>query len=171
MTDTGSEPATGAGAWFDRYLGLWLALCAVLLVAGWLLPAMTLQQLIILSDEVSILGAIVRLAEVGDYALFAIVFVFTVAFPVAKLVVALLVWRRLHRPAPNLRRMLDWVEAFGRWSMLDVFVIALFVVVIKISALSDVTVHVGLYVFAAAVGLSIVVIRRITRLAAPPPKA
>ena len=79
--------------------------------------------------------------------------------------VALLVWRRLAAPDDDLHRLLGWVETFGRWSMLDVFVIALFVVVVKISAFSDVEIHLGLYVFAAAVLLSIVVVRRVVDMA------
>jgi len=153
---------TGA---IDRHIGWWLLASAVSLVAGWLLPVMTLRQLFVLRDEVSILGAIGRLFEGGEYGLFVIVFLFTVLFPVFKLAVALLVWRRLAVPDDDLHRLLGWVEAFGRWSMLDVFVIALFVVVVKISAFSDVDIHIGLYVFAAAVLLSIVVVRRVVDMA------
>ncbi len=149
----------------DRHIGWWLLTSAGMLVAGWLLPVMTLRQLFVLRDEVSILGAIGRLLDGGEYVLFVIVFLFTVLFPVLKLAVAALVWHRLATPHDGLDRLLGWVEAFGRWSMLDVFVIALFVVVVKISAFSDVEIHAGLYVFAAAVLLSIVVVRRVVALA------
>lgn len=167
MHQSASGPAANRfAARFDRHLGTWLLIAGLLLAAGWVLPAMTLRQLIVLSDEVSIMGAILRLLDGGEFALFALVFTFTVVVPSAKLAIAFLVWRRLAAPRPHLERLLGWVEAFGRWSMLDVFVIALFVVVVKISAFSDVTIHAGLYVFAAAVGLSIVVVRRIARQAA-----
>lgn len=144
----------------DRHLGLWLAAAAFLLIAGWLLPAMTLRQLLIFSDEVSILGAIWRLFAEGEYGLFVLVFAFTVIFPAAKLTVAGLAWRR-RGTDETARRWLAWAERFGHWSMLDVFVIALFVVVVKLSAVSDVTIHAGLYVFALAALLSIVVVRRV----------
>lgn len=150
---------------FDRHHGLWLLVSAALLVAGWLLPVMTVEQLFILSDQVSILSAIILLYEEGEYGLFGIVFLFTVIFPVAKLALAFLLWRRLRKPSPRLARLVGRVEAVGRWSMLDVFVVALFVVVVRLSSLSDVTIHAGLYVFAAAVTLSIIVVRRVAVLA------
>lgn len=49
--------------------------------------------------------------------------------------------------------------------MLDVFVVALVVVVIKLSLISDVSVHVGVYVFAAAVLLSMPAVRRVAVMA------
>jgi paraquat-inducible protein A len=49
--------------------------------------------------------------------------------------------------------------------MLDVFVVALIVVIVKISLISDVTIHAGLYIFCAAVVLSMLAVWRITRLA------
>ncbi len=47
------------------------------------------------------------------------------------------------------------MEAAGRWSMLDVFVVALIVV----------GVHAGVYVFTAAIVLSLLVVQRMTALA------
>jgi len=154
------------GPLIDHHLGLCLLFTAGLLVAGWLMPVMTLRQFVIFTDEVSILGAIVRLFAEGDYALFAIVALFTIAFPVAKLALAALVWWRREKKGPALTRLLARVEMAARWSMLDVFATALFVVVIKISAFSDVTLHAGLYVFIAAVVLSILVVRRVLKAAA-----
>ena len=66
---------------------------------------------------------------------------------------------------PRVRRTLGWVETIGRWSMLDVFVVAILVVVIKLSMVSDVEVHTGLYVFVLAVVVSMVAVRRIATLA------
>ena len=57
--------------------------------------------------------------------------------------------------------------------MLDVFVVALTVVAIEVSLIDEVTVHPGIYVFTAAIVLSLLVVQRMTalarRLAAPPP--
>jgi hypothetical protein len=39
------------------------------------------------------------------------------------------------------------MEAAGRWSMLDVFVVALIVVGVRTSLIDDVSVHAGVYVF------------------------
>ncbi len=146
---------------FDPRLGWWLIATAVLLVAGWLLPVMTVKTLVVFSDQVSILDGTFRLLESGDVVLFVIVFLFTILFPAVKLLIAAAVLHTIDRQGGRLHRLLGWIEALGRWSMLDVFVAALLVVVIKLSMVSDVVIHAGLYVFAAAVTLSIVVVRRV----------
>ncbi len=149
----------------DRLLGLLLLASAMALLAGWLLPVMTVRTLLVFYDEVSILTGAYRLLESGDIALFLLIVLFTVVLPVGKLVFAWLAWAYLRVDDPRVRRTLAWVEAVGRWSMLDVFVMAILVVVIKLSLISDVEIHAGLYVFAAAVILSMIAVRRIAALA------
>ena len=58
-----------------------------------------------------------------------------------------------------------WIETLGKWSMLDVFVVALSVVAIQMSLVSDVEILPGIYLFTAAVALSIVAVGRIASLA------
>lgn len=159
----GSLAAESRGA--DRLLGLLLLAAALALLAGWLLPVMTVRTLLVFYDEVSILTGAMRLLESGDYALFVLIVLFTVVLPVGKLVVAWLTWAWLSVDDLRVRRLLGWIEAIGRWSMLDVFVAAMLVVVIKLSLISDVVIHAGLYVFIAAVILSMVAVRRIATLA------
>jgi paraquat-inducible protein A len=149
----------------DRLLGLLLVVSAALLVAGWFMPVMTVRTLMIFYDEVSIVEGILRLIDSGDYLLTAIILVFTIVFPVGKLILAFIVWWRLDRANDKLGRALHWVDLFSKWSMLDVFVVALIVVIVKISLISDVTIHAGLYIFCAAVVLSMLAVWRITRLA------
>lgn len=146
------------------------------------MPVMTVRTLLVFYDEVSIIEGALRLIESGDYLLVAIILTFTIVFPVCKLGLAFLVWRRLDFQAPTdgaraesgqdeglqqgeLGRALRWVELFSKWSMLDVFVVALVVVIVKMSLVSDVTIHAGLYVFCVAVMLSMFAVWRITHLA------
>ncbi|MGF1595022.1 MAG: paraquat-inducible protein A [Kiloniellaceae bacterium] len=149
----------------DRLLGLLLLAAAAALAAGWMLPVMTVRTMFFFYDEVSILTGMLRLLDSGDHALFAVILLFTVVLPVAKLAVAWFAWSHLRVDDPRVRRLLGWIEAVGRWSMLDVFVAAMVVVVIKLSLVSDVEVHAGLYVFIAAVVLSMLAVRRIAALA------
>jgi len=159
----GTLAADSRGA--DRFLGLLLLAAAVALLAGWLLPVMTVRTLLVFYDEVSILTGAIRLLESGDYAIFLLILLFTVVLPVGKLVFAWLAWAHLRVEDPRVRRLLRWIEAIGRWSMLDVFVAAMLVVVIKLSLISDVEIHAGLYVFIVAVVLSMIAVRRIAVLA------
>lgn len=150
---------------FDRFLGVFLGLTAVLLLAGWTLPLMTVETLFIFDDQITIIGALVRLLENGERALFVLVGLFTVVIPTVKLAMALLVWWRVGRGDPWLARYSGLMERAGKWSMLDVFVVAIIVVIIKVSLVSDVTLHAGLYIFCTAVLASMLVVARITTLA------
>ena len=158
-----SLAATARGA--DRYLGPVLAGAGALLIAGWTLPIMTIRQLFILAERISILDGVAVLWRTGEVLLFLIVFVFTIAFPAVKTTAALLLWYGADVQGHRVHRSLDWLELLGRWSMLDVFVVALTIVAIEISLISDVTTHAGLYVFTAAVVLSMLAVRRLLVLA------
>jgi paraquat-inducible protein A len=149
----------------DRLLGLALAAAVVLLAAGWVLPLMTVSKLLVLYDEVSILSGAARLWAGGYYVLFAVIVVFSVVFPAAKISLAGFMWLRLDLGRQGLPKALDIIDGLGRWSMLDVFVVALTVVAVEVSLVSDVAIHPGLYCFAGAVVISMATVRRMTRLA------
>ncbi|MFQ6016997.1 MAG: paraquat-inducible protein A [Kiloniellaceae bacterium] len=153
--------ATGA----DRFLGLFFLAVGGLLVAGWTVPIMTIRKLIFFAERISILEGAATLWSSGDYFLFLVVFVFSVVFPALKTVLALLLWYGADAQGRGLKRALARLEALGRWSMLDVFVAALIVVAVQVSLISEVTAHPGLYVFTAAVVLSLLGVRRLTVLA------
>ena len=149
----------------DRWLG-WLAVGVVgLLVAGWTLPIMTVERFLFLSREISILQGVAELWVEGQTFLAVVIGLFSIVLPAVKLGLAVLLWYRADAGNPALRRRLGWLEAAGRWSMLDVFVVALSVVAIQISLIDEVTVHPGVYVFTGAIVLSLVVVQRMTVLA------
>ena len=149
----------------DRFLGLLIMVSGGLLVLGWTLPIMTVETLFFLTEPISILDGCRTLWVEGEYFLFAIIALFSIVFPLLKLGLALNLWLRGDATGARLKRHLGWVEQAGRWSMLDVFVVALTVVAIEVSLISDVALHAGLYVFSAAILLSMIVVRRITALA------
>ena len=156
-----SESVEGA----DRLLGLVILVAAVLLVLGWTLPIMTVERLLFLTEKVSIIEGCLQLWAAGHYFLFVVVALFSIVFPLVKLVVALHLWYRVDIGDRRLHRSLGWMESLGRWSMRDAFAVALIVVAVQISIITEVSVHAGIYVFSAAVLLSIAAVRRITVLA------
>ncbi|MEM7223892.1 MAG: paraquat-inducible protein A [Pseudomonadota bacterium] len=149
----------------DRVLGWAIVANILLLILGWMLPIMTVERLIFLSERFSILEGIGQLWANGNYALFVLIAVFSILFPLGKLILALFLWYLVDASSANLARSLRWMEALGRWSMLDVFVIAFIVAAIQVSFIDDVELHAGIYVFAAAVLLSIFLVQRMTALA------
>lgn len=127
----------------------WL-LVTVCLLLGINLPMFTFTRFYFFDDTLSLLGLVSRLYQQGELGLFLIIGLFSLVLPLLKM---LLLFRLIHAAnlsASRRRRKLRWLGWFGKWSMLDVFVVAILVVVLKLGALASVSVQPGLYLFAAA---------------------
>lgn len=142
-----------SGGW-GLVLGPLLVATLGLLVVAWFLPMMTITKLFFWSDRVSIADAIVNLWREGDYFIFGVIFLFSMLFPVAKLLGALWLWARVTPGDQRSSRLAARLKGMSKWSMLDVFVAALVVVAVKVTVVSEVSIHAGIYVFTAAVLLS-----------------
>lgn len=143
-----------------RTLALVLTAC-ILYVPANVLPIMTTTQLG--TDEPStILGGVVYLWHHGSYPVAAVIFIASVMVPLGKMVaIFYLCWTvgREHRTRAQQRTVMYRVTEFvGRWSMVDVFVVAILVALIQLGGL--LSIHPG----AAALAFSGVVI--ITMLSA-----
>lgn len=147
-------------------LNLLLLLAIGLLCAGLYLPLLTLEKFYLFSNTVSLYSALVQLAVEQEWGLFLLVGVFSVLFPFAKLILLALVWNLEAGDSPAHRRHLHWLSEYSRWSMLDVFVVALLVVSVKLGALAQAHVGIGIYFFAASVVLSMLLSNWIGRHAA-----
>jgi len=140
-----------------------LVAAATALAVGLSLPVVYMRRG--LSKETySVLTGIVDLAHGGNVLLAGIVFVFSVVFPIAKLAALfVLLFGPLERP--RLAGILRSLSPLGRWSMLDVFVIAILVGSIRLGILSESEPRGGIYVFGAAIVLSMVATMALERLA------
>ena len=149
----------------DRLLGPGFVLAGVLLVLGWTLPIMTISKLVFFAERISILDGIAVLWREDQMFLCLVVALFSIVFPALKMLAALWLWYAVDLESDILHTSLDRLELLGRWSMLDVFLVALTVVAIQVSLIGEVTTHAGLYVFTAAVVLSMFGVRRLIVLA------
>lgn len=151
-------------------LGLFAA--SVLLAFGLYVPLLKIEKMVFWENEYSVATGVFGLWDDGQWVLAAIVFFWSVAFPIAKL--ALLYWIWFGKMDPGQRqRTLQRLEALGKWSMLDVYIVAVLIVAAKLGPVADVTPEFGIYVFGSAVVLSMLVTAHIERLARrggePPP--
>jgi paraquat-inducible protein A len=145
-----------------------LVLALVLLFYGLQAPILTLEKFYFFSNTISLLSALQTLANEAEWGLFVLVGTFSVLFPVAKNLVLLLIWNFDMAQGEAHRRHLAWLAAYSKWSMLDVFVVALLVVSVKLSALAQAHVERGIYAFAASIVLSMLLSTWIGRHAIDP---
>lgn len=120
-----------------------------LFLIGIWLPMLHVTQLFVFHDDVSILSGLLELIRHGEIFLFLIIALFSVVFPLAKLIWLYIVGRV--GTSPKTYKVTKWLEALGRWSMLDVFVVAQLVVLVKMGKVADVQLGVGLYCFVISI--------------------
>ena len=155
-----SKRATG----LNRWLGLILLVALVALVTGLLLPAITIRSMF-LAREFSLVESVFAFLGEGDWFLFVITFLFSIAFPVVKIVTGLLLWFFLDATGSYARPVLGWLAMLSKWSMLDVFIIALIVLVADGRLLSSADIQIGAIVFSGAVLVSTWATKRLSELA------
>ncbi len=150
----------------DRLLGVALFGAAGLLVSGWLVPIMTVRRLIFFEDKISVIQAMEGLLARGQYLLFFIILFFSMLFPLVKIILSYGLWRSKDMFTDKFERRLGRAEMLGRWSMLDVFLMAVAVAAVNFSLIADVELHPGLYALAGGVVLSMLASMRMSVLAA-----
>lgn len=128
---------------------------SVCLALGVSLPIIKLTKYVFWSTEHSLLTTVYVLIHDGQYFLGITVALFSICFPVLKLLYLLLVSTlpasEIARQSTRLRA-LEWL---GKWSMHDVLVLALTIFFIKSTGLYDAASLAGVYFFTAAVVLMI----------------
>jgi paraquat-inducible protein A len=128
------------------------------------MPLLRIEKMLFWEHRFSVVTGVFGLFEDGQWPLAAVVFFWSVVFPIAKL--ALLYWLWFGRTDASQRAaVLRWLDRLGKWSMLDVFIVALLIVAVKLGPLAEVTVEPGLYVFGGAVLGTMIVGGRVEKLA------
>ena len=140
-----------------------LAASAVFLVLGLFLPVITLKELVFWKSTFSVVTGIWSLFQEGHWILGVIIFLFSIVFPIVKLSILSLVWCAALGEEQR-RRFLHWLAVSGKWSMLDVFVVALTIVITKVSKLAKAEPRIGIYFFAVSILLAMLVTERVERL-------
>ncbi len=145
------------------YALLWAALG--LMIAGVTLPAISVSSFWVFGETYSIFGGILAMAEAGEVVLAAFVFAVSIVFPIGKILLGLAALRRLKsagdKSDAKLARIMGRLSALSRWSMADVLVLALLVIILNGQVLTTANIHSGVALFAlgviaSALGLAIV---------------
>lgn len=130
----------------------WLLSAAFLLfVAGVFFPFFNVTKFWLFHDAISVVGGIVTLFQEGEFFLFTVLTLFTLVFPFVKLGLLAIIWLERDHDLARVRRLHRWVEHLGKWSMLDVFVVAILIVAMKSASVAALEIGPGLYLFTFSV--------------------
>jgi paraquat-inducible protein A len=137
----------------------WALLFAAIIT---LIPANTLPIMTILlfghGQPSTIMGGIMILIDYKMYPIAAVVFIASFMVPLLKIAglasILITLQKKSRLTAMQCTRLYRLVEFFGRWSMLDVFVVMLMVATVQLGSLAEVIAGAGAATFGASVILT-----------------
>ena len=135
----------------QRAIPVLLVAALLLFGTGIFFPFFHVTKFWVFNDAVSVVGGILTLFREGEYFLFAVLTLFTLVFPCVKLGLLMVIWLERDHDLARVRRLHHWVESLGKWSMLDVFVVAILIVAMKSAGVADLHIGLGLYLFTFSV--------------------
>jgi len=148
------------------FINMLLVVSLLLLGIGVFAPLMTLSKFYLFQNHVSLFIALEDLIVQSEWLLFVIILVFSIIFPIVKTLFLFLVLNTGTDRKPVRRRYMNWLSHIGKWSMLDVFVLALLLVTVKLDVIADVQIHYGIYAFSASVFLTMLITQWLNWLSA-----
>jgi len=139
-----------------------VVLAYVLYIPANLLPILESRALLT-AESNTILSGIVLFWEGGSWMIAGLVFIASIVVPLTKLMALtwLLVSVQMKSRARPLQRtqLYRMVEFIGRWSMLDIYVVALTVTLVQVGTLASIEVGPGALAFGAVVVVTMIAAR------------
>ncbi|HWT69200.1 MAG TPA: paraquat-inducible protein A [Pseudomonas sp.] len=134
-----------------------LITAAILYIPANVLPIMTVRSLG-KGDPSTIMSGVIQLVQHGMIPIAAVVFIASILVPTFKLVGIALLLYSVQRRQPLSARQRIWmyrfIEFIGRWSMLDIFVIAILVALVNFGRLASIEADLGAIAFSSVVILT-----------------
>jgi paraquat-inducible protein A len=125
-----------------------------LFVAGIFLPFTAVTKLWLFENQISVYQGLGVLWNEGELFLFLILFVFTICFPFVKITALFALWLYPGLTADQAKSFFRFVSNMGKWSMLDVFVVAILVLTVKSGGLASIKVQGGFFLFFISIMLT-----------------
>lgn len=137
----------------------WLLYVSAALIVGGLLMDSVHRPGMLGGSSYNILGVLGAMWEAKEYTVAIIVFLFSIIFPLAKTLTAAVLFRFGNRAS---KRAASLMQFLGKWSMLDVFLVAFLIGMTQLAALMTVRPLMGLYLFGAGVILNNIATARLS---------
>jgi uncharacterized paraquat-inducible protein A len=141
----------GGGPW--RVIPLLLLVSFGLNLAALFVPFLILDVLFKPSSVLGLPGTVHMLWEAKLYIVALLVAAFSLVFPFIKLLSMAWIWY-LETDKQRRKKLLSFVHTFGKWSMLDVFVVVLVLVLTDDQRFIHARTQYGLFLFILAIALS-----------------
>jgi paraquat-inducible protein A len=102
------------------------------------------------ATETTLVSGVVVLWEQGQFAVSALVFLTTMLAPASQVLLLLYVLAPIHFEWPSwgAATAFRWVEHFRPWSMMEVFLIGIFVALVKLRDMAEIMPGLALWAFA-----------------------
>ncbi|MFC2165044.1 paraquat-inducible protein A [Acidobacteriota bacterium] len=140
---------------------LWVSI--ITLGIGLFAPILTFKKLLFFKSTVSIFSVLTGLFQEKEFILFLVIFIFSVVFPIVKNLLIALTRYMQPKATQGMDKYLLYLSQISKWSMLDVFLVALLVVIVRLGVLGKVEARWGIYIFAASVFLSTSAVNRLLK--------
>ena len=135
-----------------------LVAAIVLYIPANLLPIMDTESIVMGSHTDTIMSGIVFLWKEGSWGIAIIVFIASILVPLLKMLAMLVILIAVHQGVRvhchDLARLYRLLEIVGRWSMLDIFVVAILVTLVQLQFVAQVSPGKGAAAFGAVVVLT-----------------
>ena len=133
---------------------------ALLYVPANLLPVMSVESTLKGMQESTIVGGVIQFWHSGDYPVALIIFTASVVIPLVKVfsIGTLCLGACTGRSPRALTRLYRLTDRIGRWSMVDVFVVAILVGVVQLGSVMTITAGPGALAFAGVVILTMLAV-------------
>lgn len=135
-----------------RYiLTIMLMIALGILLLGIGLPMINIEKFFIFDNQVSLWSGTMGLFSAGEYFLGSVLLLFSIVFPIIKNLILIGLLMQLKRLQAHADLLWHALAVFGRWSMLDVFIVAVLVCSVKLGMLAQAELLSGIYFFTASV--------------------
>ena len=132
----------------------WLIAGIILFIPANIYP-MLITNTLVENSESTIIGGVVELVHYGSYGIAAVVFVASIVIPLGKFFVigylAISVQRKSKLNQHQRLHLFEAVEFIGRWSMIDVFVVAILSALVQLDTVASINPGIAAISFALSV--------------------
>ena len=135
---------------------MFLLIAAISFGLGISLPLVRLERLYFFTETPSLINVIAGLWNESNFALSAIIALFSVVFPITKLFTAF-------HTTLNAGELPNWITVLGKWSLMDVLLVAILIFAAKTSGFASAFAQPGIWFYMASTIFSAIAVSKFMR--------